>query len=75
LANRKDKKISFYNHKKYSLEAELMQLMERYNSIPKSAIALDKGKSNHKHRLKVKIEKLQKDILVYEQRIEEVKAM
>jgi hypothetical protein len=75
LAKRTDKKIHFYNHKKYSLEAELMQLVERFNSIPKSALSLDKGKTNHMHRIKVKIDKIQKEIKSYEIKIEELQAM
>jgi hypothetical protein len=74
-SNRKEKKINFYQHKIYMNEAELMQVRERYNLIPKGSLDLDKGKTNHIHRLRTKMLQIEKTIRNYQQMIEEVKAM
>jgi hypothetical protein len=75
LANRKEKKIQFYQHKIYGIEAELMSVTSRYKELPKGVLDLDKGRQNQLHRLKVKMDKLESQIKQYEQMIEEVKAI
>jgi predicted transcriptional regulator with HTH domain len=74
-SNRREKKINFYQHKIYACEAELMEVQRKYSSLPKGVLDLDKGRSNHIHRLQVKMQKIESIIKRYQQMIEEVKAI
>jgi peptidoglycan hydrolase CwlO-like protein len=75
VANRKDKKIQFYQYKIYSCEAELMDLQNKINSFSRRVHDLDKDRSNHKYRLEKKAQKIESEIKKYQQLIEEQKAI